>query len=204
MQLQFAVGMPFVVLLSIVIPIVLIIHWRRGNREAGILLIPVILFSFYMYAVVAFQTLFEFPEWRGAALRGLNLINRLPAGSFSISLHSLTGMLSTLALAIIMLQRSATISRRQAQLEGELAAAEEVQRILVPEHTGSVPGFAVESAYQPAQQVGGDFFQILPTGDSGLLVVVGDVAGKGLPAAMLVSVLIGAVRSVAEYTTSPL
>jgi serine phosphatase RsbU (regulator of sigma subunit) len=51
--------------------------------------------------------------------------------------------------------------------------------------------------------VGGDFFQVLPAGQGGLLVVVGDVAGKGLPAAMLVSVLIGAIRGVAEYTKDP-
>jgi serine phosphatase RsbU (regulator of sigma subunit) len=61
----------------------------------------------------------------------------------------------------------------------------------------------MEAVYQPAQQVGGDFFQILPTGDGGLLVVVGDVAGKGLPAAMLVSVLVGATRGIAMYTRDP-
>jgi phosphoserine phosphatase RsbU/P len=64
-------------------------------------------------------------------------------------------------------------------------------------------GFSVDSAYQPAQQVGGDFFQVLPAPEGGLLLVVGDVAGKGLPAAMLVSVLVGAIRGVAEYTSEP-
>jgi sigma-B regulation protein RsbU (phosphoserine phosphatase) len=44
---------------------------------------------------------------------------------------------------------------------------------------------------------------VLPAREGGLLVVVGDVAGKGLPAAMLVSVLVGAIRGVAEYTASP-
>jgi hypothetical protein len=63
-----------------------------------------------------------------------------------------------------------------------------VQQLLVPAETIVVSGFRIESVYEPAQQVGGDFFQIVPTGDGGLLVVVGDVAGKGLPAAMLVSV----------------
>ena len=202
-QIQALAGLPFVVLLSVVTPIVLLIHWRRGNREAGLLLIPVILFSFYIYAVVAFDTMFQFPALRQKALHGLNLIDRMPAGPFSISLHSLTGMLSTLTLAIIILRRSANMSRRQAQLEGELAAAQEVQRVLVPEHTGDVPGFKVESAYEPAQQVGGDFFQILPDGEAGILIVVGDVAGKGLPAAMLVSVLVGAIRGVAEFTKDP-
>lgn len=202
-QFQLFTNLPFILLLSVVIPIVLIIHWRRGNREAGLLLIPVILFSFYIYAVVVFDTMFQFPAWSRTALRGLNLIDRLPAGPFSVSLHSLTGMLSTLTLAIIILQRSATMSRRQAQLEGELEAAQEVQRVLVPEHTGDVPGFKVESAYEPAQQVGGDFFQVLPDGEGGVLIVVGDVAGKGLPAAMLVSVLVGAIRGVAEFTKDP-
>ena len=97
----------------------------------------------------------------------------------------------------------AEMSRQQALLEGELAAAREVQQVILPERAETVPGFKVESVYQPARQVGGDFFQVLPTGQGGLLVVVGDVAGKGLPAAMLVSVLIGAIRGVAEYTKDP-
>ena len=97
----------------------------------------------------------------------------------------------------------AEMSRQQALLEGELAAAREVQQVILPEQVEAVPGFNVESMYQPAQQVGGDFFQVLPAGDGGLLIVVGDVAGKGLPAAMLVSVLVGAIRGVAQYTKDP-
>lgn len=203
LPIQTVTNLPFVIFLSVVIPIVLVVHWRRGNREAGILLIPVILFSLYIYALVAMQMLFQFPSWRQLSLRGLNLINRHPVGPFFVSLNSVSGVLSVVSLAIIMLQRSSTMSRRRAQLEGELAAAQEVQRVLVPEQTGGVPGFAVESVYEPAQQVGGDFFQILPIGGGGVLIVVGDVAGKGLPAAMLVSVLVGAVRAVAEYTSGP-
>lgn len=97
----------------------------------------------------------------------------------------------------------AEMSRQQALLEGELAAAREVQQVILPERAEAVPGFSVESVYQPARQVGGDFFQVLPAGEGGLLVVIGDVAGKGLPAAMLVSVLIGAIRGVTEYTKDP-
>jgi len=90
-----------------------------------------------------------------------------------------------------------------ARLEGEMAAARQVQQLILPERGESFPGFAVESVYQPAQQVGGDFFQILPVGDGGLLVVIGDVAGKGLPAAMLVSMLVGSIRATAEDTDNP-
>jgi hypothetical protein len=196
-------NLPFVILLAVVVPIVLAIHWRRGNREAGILLIPVLLFSLYIYAEFTLWTLFQIPSTHKLSLQGLNLIDRFPAGPFQISLNYISGMLSTLSLAVIMLLRSTTMIRRQTILEGELAAAQEVQQVLVPEQANDVPGFTVESVYEPAQQVGGDFFQIIPTDEGGLLVVVGDVAGKGLPAAMLVSVLVGAIRAAAEYTSDP-
>jgi hypothetical protein len=200
---QFFINMPFIVLLSVVVPIVLAVHWWKGNREAGILLIPVLLFSLYIYLEVGFEILYQFPARRDMALRVLNMIDRFPAGPFAISLDHVSSILSTFSLVIIMLLRSAKMSHRQAQLESEMAAAQQVQQLLVPEKIEAVAGFRVESIYQPAQEVGGDFFQILPVAKGGLLVVVGDVAGKGLPAAMLVSVLVGAIRGVAEFTSDP-
>ena len=196
-------NLPFVVLLAAVIPIVLGVHLRRGNREAGILLIPAIAFSLYIYVNYALALLFRIPAWSAVAEHGLNLIQRFPAGPFAISLNNVSGILSTIALAIIMVLRASRTSRIQAQLEGELEAAREVQQVILPEQIDSIPGFAIESVYEPAQQVGGDFFQIIPTAEGGLLLVLGDVAGKGLPAAMLVSVLVGAIRATAEFTHAP-
>jgi serine phosphatase RsbU (regulator of sigma subunit) len=74
---------------------------------------------------------------------------------------------------------------------------------LIPDEIPNVPGFRIESVYKPAGEVGGDFFQILPIEDNGLLVVIGDVSGKGIPAAMTVSLLVGTVRTLAHYTLSP-
>jgi len=201
--LQLIGNFPFIILLCAIIPVVLALHLRRGNREAGILLIPAILLSLYIYAEVVLGAMFQMPGWRDTALRGLNFIDRFPAGPFALSLNGISGLLSTLSLAIIMMLRSLKVSRRQAQIEGELAAAQQVQEVLLPEEMETVPGFTVETAYQPAEQVGGDFFQVLPASGGGLLVVVGDVAGKGLPAAMLVSVLVGAIRATADHTSAP-
>jgi sigma-B regulation protein RsbU (phosphoserine phosphatase) len=196
-------NLPFVVLLAAVIPIVLGAHLRRGNREASILLIPAIAFSSFIYVNYALALLFRIPAWSAAAEHGLNLIQRFPAGPFAISLNDVSGILSTIALAIIMVLRASSTSRLQAQLEGEMAAAREVQQVILPEQIDSILGFTIESVYEPAQQVGGDFFQIVPTADGGLLLVIGDVAGKGLPAAMLVSVMVGAIRATAEFTQAP-
>jgi hypothetical protein len=196
-------NLPYMVLFSVLVPIVLAVHWRRGNREAGILLIPSILFSLYIYAQVALGAMYELSACRDFAIRGFNRIDRYPLGPFSVSLDTLSGILCSLSLAMIMILRSSNLSRRQALIEAELEAAQQVQQVLVPERLCDLPGFKVESVYQPAQQVGGDFFQVLPAGDGGLLLVMGDVAGKGLPAAMMVSVLVGAIRGIAEYTCAP-
>ena len=92
---------------------------------------------------------------------------------------------------------------RQTHLDEEYRNAQELQQVLVPQSLPQVAGYVVASAYRPAQVVGGDFYQIiaLPGGDS--LAVVGDVSGKGLKAAMTVSLIVGALRAFAETTSDP-
>jgi hypothetical protein len=194
---------PLIVLIAGVVPVILIAHMRRGNREAGILLIPVVLQSLSIYIEVVLFFVTRVPAWAAEGNRVSAALFRYPAGPFQLGLGQLGSLLYVLSLAVIIVLRSTRISRQQALLEGEMAAAREVQELILPEAMETVPGFAVESVYEPAQQVGGDFFQILPAGEGGLLLVMGDVAGKGLPAAMLVSVLVGAIRGVAAFTREP-
>jgi hypothetical protein len=93
--------------------------------------------------------------------------------------------------------------QRQSALEQEMRNARAVQQVLIPDEVAIVPGFKIESVYKSAGEVGGDFFQILPTPDNGVLVVIGDVSGKGMPAAMTVSLLVGTLGTLAQYTLSP-
>src|ERR1700743_3326946 len=88
-------------------------------------------------------------------------------------------------------------AEKQSDLEREFQSARELQQVLIPETLPMLRGYAITSAYRPAQQVGGDFFQIIPleghfAGSS--LVMIGDVSGKGLKAAMTVSLIVGAAR----------
>jgi hypothetical protein len=92
---------------------------------------------------------------------------------------------------------------RQTALELELQNARELQRVLVPETLPAVPGFDLTSAYRPDREVGGDFFQIIALEGNSTLIVLGDVSGKGLRAAMAVSLIVGAIRTLAENTSSP-
>ena len=90
------------------------------------------------------------------------------------------------------------------RMRTELAQAQEVQQVILPESRLALQGLVVESEYRPAREVGGDFFQMIPhKTDGGLLIVAGDVAGKGLKAGMLVALLVGAIRTAAEYDPDP-
>ena len=93
--------------------------------------------------------------------------------------------------------------RRTTAMEQEFQNARELQRVLVPSSLPVVPGFTLTSAYRPAQEVGGDFFQIIPLENGSTIVVLGDVSGKGLMAAMAVSLIVGAVRALAEDYPDP-
>jgi serine phosphatase RsbU (regulator of sigma subunit) len=64
-------------------------------------------------------------------------------------------------------------------------------------------GFRIETAYLPAQEVGGDFYQVLEQSDGTHLIVVGDVSGKGLKAAMTGTLAIGAIRALAADGLGP-
>lgn len=111
-------------------------------------------------------------------------------------------LLATTTLAVYV--RALVEDRREKQrLVAELEAARSVQQVLIPDDVSSVAGFAIDTVYKPAGEVGGDFFQVLPLSDKRVLIVIGDVSGKGMPAAMIVSLLIGTLRTLVHYTQSP-
>ena len=92
---------------------------------------------------------------------------------------------------------------RQSVLEQEMQSAREIQQVLIPDTLPSLAGYAVTSAYHPAQEVGGDFFQILANPDGSTMVALGDVSGKGLKAAMNVAMIVGVLRAQTGTVSSP-
>jgi Stage II sporulation protein E (SpoIIE) len=93
---------------------------------------------------------------------------------------------------------------RQLLLEREMHSAREIQQVLIPEALPSLEGFAITSAYRPALEVGGDFFQIIREESGSTIIALGDVSGKGMKAAMNVSLIVGVLRSSSDASASPL
>ena len=122
-----------------------------------------------------------------------------------VTLRDIANLLLAFVIAGLLLRRLLVTVRRQRLLELEVRQAQEVQRVILPEPIATLPGLAIESEYRPAREVGGDFFQVLPhTSDGSMLIVAGDVAGKGLQAGMLVALLVGAIRTSAQFNPDPL
>jgi hypothetical protein len=120
-------------------------------------------------------------------------------------ISSLGGLFLVAALGVLMLRRLRQSLERQRRMALDVKQAQEVQRVIVPEARSSFPGLEIESEYRPAREVGGDFFQIIPNkADGSLLIVAGDVTGKGLQAGMLVALLVGAIRTAARSHPDPL
>jgi hypothetical protein len=167
--------------------------YRSGMAESGLMLIPTVLAVSLNFAWGAARVFPTTVPWG----------DEFHFGPIGIAGNCLGGMVFCLGLFAVVLFRFIRVARDEERAAAELEAARTVQQILIPDQSDALPGFSVESVYQPAQQVGGDFFQVLPASDGGLLLVLGDVAGKGLPAAMLVAALVGAVRSLVRFTHSP-
>jgi hypothetical protein len=142
----------------------------------------------------------RFTHWTlGNRLQGLGW----HPGGYSFDMGFLLSTVLFLALIFTIAREQFMERERQARIELEVKSAREVQQILVPEETPAIPGLSIASVYRPAEEVGGDFFQVIAADDGGALIALGDVSGKGLKAAMTVSLIVGTLRTLAEYTQSP-
>jgi sigma-B regulation protein RsbU (phosphoserine phosphatase) len=86
------------------------------------------------------------------------------------------------------------------RLESEMSLAAEIQRQILPHGAPVVPGFQVCGWNRPARQVGGDYYDLFLRDDGRFGMVVGDVSGKGMPAALMVSTLHSALRLLFDQT----
>ena len=89
------------------------------------------------------------------------------------------------------------------QQEKEVAEARSIQEGLLPKVIPQLPGYEIAGAWQPAQNIGGDYYDVLAFEEATLGLCIADVAGKGLPAALLMSNLQAAVRGLASPSLPP-
>jgi hypothetical protein len=174
--------------------ITLITATIKRNFEAGMLLIPLVLTIVGLVQPVYSASMDELHGTTGSQPLTLT------AGPIPFHFTSIADFTGILAIVLIIFIRFQRIHRDQERASSELAAARSVQELLIPVEKPITPGFEVDSVYTPANEVGGDFFHVQMLGGGNMLVVIGDVAGKGLKAAMNVSMLMGALRRTSDQS----
>lgn len=186
---------------AIALLVLLVVWMRRGNREAAWLILPSIcpvlangLFEIWIVISVSLNS---------RSLDFLQPILRFHIGPFGFRLEAVGNLLFVVAIGVVLFLRHTWLTQVQERSAAELQAAREMQRRLVPAELPGVPGCAITASYWPAAEVGGDFYQVLPQADASTLIVLGDVSGKGLKAAMAGTFALGALRSIAAQSPRP-
>jgi phosphoserine phosphatase RsbU/P len=184
--------------LAFLLPAFLTYWYRRGNREAGLLilpsLVPTTMSVLYNLGLVSLDL-----GWK----RFDGLTDPIRIGVFPVQISDAGSLVFLAAIGVVMFFRFTRVSREQARSAAELSAAREIQQRLVPASLPELAGLHLEAAYLPAQEVGGDFYQVIQQSDGSALIVVGDVSGKGLKAAMTGALAIGALRTLAAENHWP-
>jgi phosphoserine phosphatase RsbU/P len=118
--------------------------------------------------------------------------------AFTVEHERMLGILGSYVAIALENSRLFELTReREQRLQNDLDTAREIQRQLLPQGKRQVPGLDIASAYVPARQLAGDFYDFLPYGSGRLALALGDVSGKGTAAALYGSLTVGILR---EYT----
>ena len=162
--------------------------WKRRSIDAVLLFIPLLLQDIVTYTQQFYNVLYLL------GLRHQGFDGMAPIQSLYVGWSEITDFVATITLLLFIVLRTLRIARAKAAAATEIEAAQTVQQVLLARASQATPGFDVESVYRPASEVGGDFFLVSPGPDGSLVAIVGDVSGKGLIAAMRVSMILGVLR----------
>ena len=137
----------------------------------------------------------------GNSILGRGTVLQINWQGFSIPLTPLAYLLLSVWMSAEYLERLKRQRAERDRLAAEMDSARAVQASLLSTNTLDQAGYRAEAVYQPALEVGGDFYELIALPDGAMLVVAGDVSGKGLQAAMVVALALGALRN--RHSSTP-
>ena len=144
---------------------------------------------------------------QGELIGLLNLGPRLSQQEYSADDRKLLNDLATQTAPAVQVAQLVRQQQQQAQererIEQELRVARLIQQTLLPKHVPDVAGYQLAAYYQPAREVGGDFYDFLELDEDHLGLVVGDVTDKGVPAAIVMATTRTMLRASAQRLDSP-
>ena len=126
------------------------------------------------------------------------VLNREDGESFSRRDEELLEGFARQAAMVIHNARMHRILLRQKAIESELEVCADIQKKIFPEDNLQIPGYDIFGSSEPCKEVGGDYYSYIPRSDGSADLVIADVTGKGLPAAMMVAELHTAMQLLSQ------
>lgn len=117
--------------------------------------------------------------------------------------RTMTTLAAQIAIAVENARLYEQIERQERRLERDLSLARELQSRLLPQTNPKLAHLDVAAKFVPARTIGGDLYDFIPYSMSRLGIVIGDVSGKGAPAAIYAALVSGIIRSHAPIEPSP-
>ena len=144
---------------------------------------------------------------QGELIGLLNLGPRLSEQDYSADDRALLSNLATQAAPALRVAQLVRQQKEEARalerIEQELRVARLIQQTLLPKELPDLPGWQVGVYYQPAREVGGDFYDFMDLPDGQMAIIVADVTDKGVPAALVMATTRSTLRAAAERLVSP-
>jgi serine phosphatase RsbU (regulator of sigma subunit)/anti-sigma regulatory factor (Ser/Thr protein kinase) len=137
----------------------------------------------------------------------LNLGPRLSEQEYSADdrrlLENLARHVAPAVMVAQLVRQQEAAARNRERIEQELRVATLIQQNFLPHELPELPGWRLAAHYQPAREVGGDFYDFIALDDGRLGLVIGDVTDKGVPAALVMASTRSVIRGAAQRLTSP-
>lgn len=139
---------------------------------------------------------------KGKLIGVLNVFNKTGDEGFTAEDQRMLSIIATQSAQVVENARLYDEEQALKQIEEELKFATDIQLNLLPKSNPRIEGYDIAGKSMPAKEVGGDYYDFITIDENKLVICVGDVSGKGMPAAMLMSNLQATLRGQALFTTS--
>lgn len=139
---------------------------------------------------------------KGRLIGVLNVFNKISEDGFTLDDQRILSIIATQSAQVVENARLYDEEQSLKKIEEELKIANDIQTRLLPKTNPQINGFDIASKSVPAKEVGGDYYDFIQIDENNIVICLGDISGKGMPAALLMANLQATLRGQALFTSS--
>ena len=139
---------------------------------------------------------------KGRLIGVLNVFNKISEDGFTLDDQRILSIIATQSAQVVENARLYDEEQSLKKIEEELKLANDIQTRLLPKTNPQINGFDIASKSVPAKEVGGDYYDFIQIDENNIVICLGDISGKGMPAALLMANLQATLRGQALFTSS--